>query len=140
MAVHLEPNMIIEAITTMVFMNSTAPIRLINGSSSSEGRLELFYNGTWGTVCGSKFDDREVNVVCRMLGYRKGVAQYMAAFGQGSGPIWSSHLNCKGNETSIFDCPTYLDYPIGSPSSYCDHNDDVAVSCQGKFGFHNNVI
>ena len=121
-------------------MYSTAPTRLINGNSPSEGRLELFYNGTWGTVCSIEFDNLEVEVVCRMLGYKQGTALSGAAFGQGSGPIWSSHLNCRGNETSIFDCPTYFDYPIGSPSSYCDHNDDVAVSCQGQFGLHIYVI
>lgn len=45
-------------------------IRLVGGSNAKEGRVELFFNNTWGTVCDDQFDDREAKVFCRMLGYK----------------------------------------------------------------------
>ena len=32
----------------------------------------MFYNNTWGTVCDNHFDEEEIKVICRMLGYESG--------------------------------------------------------------------
>ena len=44
-------------------------MRLRDGTNQSEGRLEVFYNGTWGTVCDDSFGIHAVQVACRQLGY-----------------------------------------------------------------------
>ena len=44
-------------------------IRLVNGNSEMEGRLELCRYGRWGTVCDSQWTDNHTAVVCRYLGF-----------------------------------------------------------------------
>ena len=45
-------------------------VRLANGPSLSEGRLEVNYGGRWGTVCDDSFGDVDATVACHSLGYR----------------------------------------------------------------------
>jgi deleted-in-malignant-brain-tumors protein 1 len=47
--------------------------RLVNGTSTSNGRLELFFNGSWSTVCDDGFNNLDAQVACRMLGFSRWV-------------------------------------------------------------------
>ena len=61
------------------------PVRLTGGSGPHEGRVEVFYNNTWGTVCDDYWGKEDADVVCRELGYPGAISALgRAAFGRGN--------------------------------------------------------
>ena len=103
---------------------SCPTVRLVGGSSSREGRLEVYHNGTWGTVCDDGFTDAAASVVCHMLKYKHGGAYINNRYGAGSGLIWLDDVRCSGTETDIADC-SHRDWN----SHDCSHSQDVSVLC-----------
>ena len=109
-----------------------AAVRLVNGKSAQEGIVEVFYNNTWGTVCVDHFDEEEIKVICRMLGYEIGyVISNSLLQVESTLPIWLDNLDCSGNEYTIFDCEH-----TGWGINNCDHDDDVVLGCEGKHYVH----
>ena len=45
-----------------------ATVRLAGSGLPYEGRLEVYYNGVWGTVCDDYFDNVDATVACKSLG------------------------------------------------------------------------
>ena len=101
-------------------------VRLVEGSSYDEGRVEVKYNGEWGTVCDDGWDDTDAGVVCRQLGFgSSGTAIGSAGFGQGSGPIWLDSVTCTGSESTLASCG-HLGFNI---TRICSHSEDAGVLC-----------
>uniref|UniRef100_A0A673NPL7 Soluble scavenger receptor cysteine-rich domain-containing protein SSC5D n=1 Tax=Sinocyclocheilus rhinocerous TaxID=307959 RepID=A0A673NPL7_9TELE len=104
---------------------STDKIRLMYGINSCSGRVEVLYNGIWGTVCDDGWDLTDAAVVCREMGCGDVIeAKSAAYFGQGSGPIWMDDVNCTGTESSLMNCRTR-----GWGTHYCQHSHDSGVIC-----------
>jgi len=67
---------------------------------SVRGRLEVFYEGEWGTVCDDDFDSADAAVACFTLGLNAGNAGSYTS-GDGEGIIWMDNLACIGNELGL---------------------------------------
>ena len=89
--------------------------------------MEIFYSGTWGTVCDDYWDIDDAQVVCRELGFSAAVrAPTSAFFGLGSGSIWLDDVECEGYERSIVNCMHY-----GWGNHNCGHSEDASAVCSG---------
>ncbi|XP_031562352.1 deleted in malignant brain tumors 1 protein-like [Actinia tenebrosa] len=106
--------------------SSTGPnvaVRLVDGSTPNQGRVEVRYYGVWGTVCRDNFGWANAHVVCRMLNYTKAML-YGTANVRGNGPILLDDVKCRGYERSLEYC---------SHRSWgqhdCGHYADIGVRC-----------
>ncbi|XP_044739287.1 uncharacterized protein LOC123300724 isoform X2 [Chrysoperla carnea] len=107
------------------YCEAETELRLANGSTPLEGRVEIRFYGVWGTICDDDFTDEAATVICNQMGYfgparvKKG-----GMYGPGSGPIWLDQVSCFGNETSVEKC---LHNERGQHN--CEHSEDVGVVC-----------
>ncbi|XP_034648593.1 soluble scavenger receptor cysteine-rich domain-containing protein SSC5D-like, partial [Trachemys scripta elegans] len=102
-----------------------AVLRLVGGAGSCSGRLEVFHQGRWGTVCDDMWALPGAAVVCRELGCGDPLSAPRGAFfGEGSGPIWLDNVRCQGNESALSRC---LAAPWGVHD--CQHAEDAGVVC-----------
>ncbi|XP_067882181.1 deleted in malignant brain tumors 1 protein-like [Heterodontus francisci] len=101
-------------------------LQLVNGKHRCEGRVEVFYNGTWGTVCSDTFDGPDAEVICKQLqcGPLCSIDYYTQSFGEGSGTIWLDGMKCISHESFLWQCQTE---PWGKHN--CEHRDDAGVVC-----------
>ena len=107
-------------------------IRLAGGSNEAQGRVEIYYQGKWGTVCDEGWDINDGAVVCRQLGFQEvlSITNMATNFGPGSGPIQLQDVACLGTENNLFMCP--LPSSIGKVS-LCRHSNDAGVICGGLY-------
>eukprot|EP00731_Ephydatia_muelleri_P010229 Em0005g815a len=118
--------------------SSSGAVRLSGGSRPSVGRVEVLYNGVWGTVCtyGSPWTLTEGQVVCTQLGYKNlptvsvNPTESLSALSS-LYPIWLNGVNCTSQKTKITQCG--YTKPIGY-GPYCTHYYDAIVDCKSTSG------
>ena len=109
------------------------------GKSSYKGRIDIRYQGVWGTVCAVKLENSAAQLICKQIGYNQGkflnpsenegrgfCSNYEGAnhCGVTVSPILFSDLSCQGNEESIIDC-----YRKIADRSLCTHQYDALIEC-----------
>lgn len=100
-------------------------VRLMDGATPNEGRVEVAVNGVWGTICDDYWSIEDAQVVCRMLGLPQATAATKGkSFGSGIGPIWMDDVKCIGNESSLLLC-NRADLGVKD----CAHLEDSGIVC-----------
>lgn len=100
------------------------PLRLSGGEGRCSGRLEVYHNAVWGSVCDDQWDISDAQVVCRQLGCGAALrADGNSVFGAGEGVVWLNKVECRGNEIHLWDCPLSLNH------TDCSHKKHVRLNC-----------
>ena len=97
---------------------------MVNGPSARQGRVEVYYNGEWGTVCDDYWSVEDAQVVCSQLGFTDGEPLEDCEYGEGTGTILLDDVQCVGTEESLADCPSSV---WGTHN--CGHYEDAGVNC-----------
>ena len=97
----------------------------LSGITRLEGRVEIMYQGIWGTICDDGWDDIDATVVCKELGFLNGTATRQTQFDAITDPVWLRQVNCSGNESKLSHCMHNGAGNIGN----CSHAQDVGVKC-----------
>ncbi len=79
-------------------------LRLSGGASHNEGRLEVYHNDEWGTVCDDFFWRRDAKVACKQMGYTGAEAVLTDVAVATGRRFWLDDVNCVGNEAKLTEC------------------------------------
>ena len=101
-------------------------LRLVDGLSEHEGRVEVYHFGLWGTVHAGNWDLLNAIVVCHQLSYSTAVTTKEYNFNS-SAPVWLSYVRCTGLENELTQCKN-TGPRLHSPS----YRSAAGVVCAGK--------
>ena len=117
-------------------------LRLNDGPTDAEGRLEVFHNGEWGTVCDDRLDNRR-NIAplkaCQFMGYATGqlIPRGTVSRAPDSQPIWLDDVRCFAGSNHWTGAPAeklHHCYHAGWGNNNCSHDENVHLSCTGVSG------
>ena len=106
---------------------ASGSIRLVSSSyyAAVAGRLEVFLNNEWGTICDSGWDGNDARVACKELGFLSvNIEKMSIGSGYHGQKTWMKNVNCQGTESQLVDC----NY---TSAEDCKHwyLDDVGIRC-----------
>ena len=79
------------------------------GGNDNSGRLEVYHEGQWGSVCSDQFGYQEATVACRMMGYSSAKQAFTNEYEASS----LSQFKCDGKESHLSDCLYTRECPGG---------------------------
>ena len=102
------------------------------------GRIEVFFNNEWGQFCSDLLRTNAPGVVCSQIGYRYASTYnpyYETSLPENS-RVWIYDINCIGNESTLLECPSDVEFHVGKVHEPCSHG--TAVQCSvGSSGNYN---
>ena len=110
------------------FLAEFVALRLENSDGCS-GCLQVFYNGTWGSICSNSMTLNTVSLACQELGCGDGGSlETRLPSGRVSGPAWLDNVQCGEKTSSFWQCPS----TPWNPQSCEDLRDEIHITCNGN--------
>lgn len=102
-------------------------LRLQGGTQHCAGWLQVFYNGTWGAVCGNSLKDNSLSIICKQLGCgEQGWLEHRPVL-TGLGISWVDNIKCRRLQNStLWQCPSTPWHPHS-----CAHGEEIWIACTG---------
>ena len=118
---------------------SNGALRLVDtGRTQFGGRLEVYYNSEWGTVCDDSWGSPDAIVACRQMGFVGVSDSDRSLFGSAASSqrIWLDDVACSGSESRLTDCGH-----AGIGNENCLHFEDVGIVCSnGKLNWDGSCV
>nr|XP_003703916.1 PREDICTED: uncharacterized protein LOC100876764 [Megachile rotundata] len=109
---------------------SPLSIRLVDGPTPYEGRLQLFHRGEWRSVCTNSrnWTRADLETACRQLGFQGGRWwSWIDRQWPAKPRLLYEQPGCKGTEASLTSCEKWSDRQLGG--GVCDYHPDLGISC-----------
>ena len=118
-------------------------LRLVGGSTSREGNLEICLNNTYGAICDDFWDSLDARVACLQLGFTNGSqilcitetnsnlcflfldSQPLTGLNISQQSVFFNNVQCGGNEESLLECINSI------REQSCGRSDGAGVRCEG---------
>ena len=108
----------------------------VSGMSAAvpaEGRLEVAWDGKFGTVCDDYWTTTDADVACRDIGHAAGQRAFVRSHFGGAErgvKIWFDDVTCLGSEATLAACPRSGGTgSAGSNNCSVRHTEDAGVRC-----------
>ncbi|XP_019859697.1 PREDICTED: neurotrypsin-like, partial [Amphimedon queenslandica] len=109
-------------------------VRLQDGDYTNEGRVEVYCNGQWGTICSDGFDSTDANTICKQLGYDSFSFFHLSFDSNDSLPFWASNMYSTANDLCFKE---HNNCPNTSVTS-CSYSNSISLKCSDT-STHNNL-
>ena len=90
-------------------------------------RIEVFFNNEWGQFCSDLLRTSALRVVCSQIGYASTYTQHYETSLPENSYVWIYDINCIGNESTLLECPSVVEFHVGKVHEPCSHG--TAVQC-----------
>lgn len=103
-------------------------LRLVDGNAFS-GKVEIFFNSSWFSICERGWSKPDAHVACRQLGLEPGDILDVSAVARNDTQMLLKDVGCSGNEKKLGEC----ELPVVTDSDNCDADEVAGVTCTGIF-------